>query len=290
MAAARGPARSVAALQDEAIGLIGAGSLAGALVRGLVAAGLDPGRLWVCNRGGQGLDHYRRLGAHATRSKQEVAAAANHLLLLVKPKDAPQALAELAPHFHTDHRLLSCVAGLPTAYLEQALGPGARVLRAMPNVAAEVRASATGLAAGLHALPGDVDAAHQLLEAVGTVVVVPESRLDAVTAVAGSGPAYIFLLMEAMLEAARTLDLPPGTAEQLVRQTALGAALLADHAGRTPGALRESVTSPGGTTEAALAVLRDAGFTGLVGDALRRAAVRSAELGRAWAVPGRALP
>ncbi len=270
---------------EETVGFVGAGSLAGALVRGLLASGVDPRTLVIINSSGQGLERFHRLGLTTAGSKAELAEAATTVLLLVKPKDAERALAELAPHLRPHHRLLSCVAGLPTAFIERALPHGARVLRAMPNVAAEVRASATGLAAGAHAGPEDVAAASGLLEAVGTVVVVPEDRLDAVTAVAGSGPAYFFLLMEALLDAAASLDLPQGVAERLVRQTALGAAMLANSSTRTPGALRESVTSPGGTTAAALEVLRTARFSRAMGDAVRRAAVRAAELGQAWTHP-----
>ena len=273
----------MAKLAEETVGFVGAGSLAGALVRGLLASAVDPARLAITNSSGQGLERYHRLGLATARTKAELAERATTLLLLVKPKDAERALAELAPHFREQHRLVSCVAGLPTAFIERALPGGARVLRAMPNVAAEVRASATGLAAGAHVGPEDIAAATHLLEAVGTVVVVAEDRLDAVTAVAGSGPAYFFLLMEALLEAAASLALPTGVAERLVRQTALGAALLASSSPRTPGALRESVTSPGGTTAAALEVLRSARFTPAMGDAVRRAAVRAAELGQAWA-------
>ena len=272
----------MARLVEETVGLIGAGSLAGALVRGLVAAGTEPARLIVCNRTGTGLERYQRLGVATARAKSDVAARATTLLLLVKPKDAAGALGELAPHFGPRHRLLSCVAGLPTAAIERALPDGARVVRAMPNVAAEVRLSATGLAAGRHVGPDDIAAATVLLEAVGSVVVVPEDQLDAVTAVAGSGPAYFFLLMEALLDAAASLGLPPGVAERLVRQTAMGAASLAATSARTPAALRESVTSPGGTTAAALEVLRTAGVPPAVGDAVRRAALRAAELGQAW--------
>lgn len=272
----------MAHLAEDALGLIGAGSLAGALSRGLVAAGRDPSRLAVCNRSGVGLERFRRLGLTTTQDKAAIAAHATTLVLLVKPKDAVTALGELAPHLDPDrHRLLSCVAGLATDSIERALPAGMRVMRAMPNVAAEVRASATALAAGRHASPRDLDAATSLLEAVGSVVVVPERLLDPVTAVAGSGPAYFFLLMESLQEAAASLGLPPTIAEQLVRQTALGAAQLAAGSARTPAALRESVTSPGGTTAAALEVLGAGGFGALIGDAVRRAAVRAAELGQA---------
>ncbi len=268
--------------EPTAVGLIGAGSLAQALVRGLLASGFPAGGLWVTNRTDPvRLQRFAAVGVR-TGDKAAVTAAADLLVLLVKPKDAAATLAELRPLVRPGHRILSCMAGISTAFIEQALGGEPAVLRAMPNVAAAVRASATALATGRFANERDAAAAGTLLRAVGDVVRVPEEALHAATAVAGSGPAYVFLLMEAMAEAAQGVGLPQAIAGQLVGQTLLGAARLAAESGQSPAELREAVTSPGGTTMAGLAVLREAGFREALVAAVGAAERRSRELGRQW--------
>jgi pyrroline-5-carboxylate reductase len=268
----------------ETVGLVGAGALADALVGGLLAAGLPPHRLWVAYRSpGPRVERFRAAGLHVTQDKAEVAAAARTLVLLVKPADAAAALAELRDLVRPDHRILSCMAGVSTAYIEGALGgQRTRVLRAMPNLGAAVGASATALAAGRFADAEDRQAARELLAALGDVVEVDEDLMDAVTAVAGSGPAYVYYLMEALGDAARALDLPAAVARRLILQTVFGAAKLALESGRPPADLRQAVSSPGGTTVAALEVLEACGFRGAVEAAVRRAAQRSRELGRQW--------
>lgn len=261
------------------VGFLGAGALTEALAGGLLAAGLPAERIWVCNRADDArLERFRRAGLHATRAKADLAAA-DTVVLAVKPGDAATALGELRPVLRPGQRVLSCMAGVSTAHIEEALGGAPRVLRAMPNVASAVRASATALCAGRHCAPGDLDAAARLLSAVGLVVRVDEALLDAATAVAGSGPAYVLLLAEAMAAAGQDLGLPGTVALQLTLQTLAGAARLALETERPPAVLRAAICSPGGTTLAGLRVLEDGGFADLVGAALRRAAERSRELG-----------
>ena len=270
---------------EGSLGLVGAGSLAWALAQGLASSGLPTERMWVCNRTGTGLERFDLLGMHTTALKAPLAGACTTLVLLMKPRDALAALAELRPHVRSRHRILSCVAGLGTAAIDNALGGGTRVVRAMPNVAAEIGASITAVAPGAHADAEDVQAAMALLASLGPVVQVLETELDAVTAVAGSGPAYFFLLMELLIDAAVQMGLERHLAERLVRQTALGAARLVAETERTPQALRISVTSPGGTTEAALARLAEGGLGPLMTEAVERATERGRELGRRWSTP-----
>jgi pyrroline-5-carboxylate reductase len=267
----------------DPVGFVGAGSLATALATGLLASGVPAEALWVGYRTeSDRLGWFRARGIRLTRDKAALARAARTLVLLVKPADADAALAELRDHLTATHRVVSCLAGVPTGYLEAALGGRPRVLRAMPNLASAVRASVTALCPGRSAGPEDAEAVGRLFARVGLVVPVVEDDLDAVTAVAGSGPAYVYLLMEALTDAAVDLGLPRDTAAPMVLQTVLGAAELAAASPRSPAELRASVTSKGGTTQAALEVLEAAGFRDLVARAVARARDRSRALGARW--------
>ena len=268
----------------EPIGFIGAGALAGFLADGLLAAGWPPAALWMCNRGDDArLLRFAGAGVHVTRAKAEVCGRAAMLLILVKPKDAPATLAELAPLLRPEHLVVSCMAGIPAAFIEAGLGGRPRVLRAMPNIGSAARASVTGLAPGRYADAADVDRATGVLQAVGMVAPVQESAMDAFTAVCGSGPAYVFLLMEALAAVAADLGLRGPLAQRMIVQTVLGAAQVAAASERPPEELRAGVSSRGGTTMAAVEVLEAAGFRQALGEAVRRAAARSRELGLAWA-------
>jgi pyrroline-5-carboxylate reductase len=176
--------------------------------------------------------------------------------------------------------VLSLAAGVPIVVVEAA-APDRPVVRAMPNTAALVGHGAAAIAAGRHATPAHLDTAEQILAAVGTVVRLPEEHLDAVTALSGSGPAYLFLVAEAMVEAGVLVGLPRDVADGLVRQTLLGAATLLARSDEGPEALRAAVTSPAGTTAAALRVLESRGVRAAFLDAVAAAAQRSRELGDA---------
>lgn len=268
------------------VGFLGAGALAEAVAGGLIASGLAPERMWVCNRADDGrLERFRRAGLHTSRAKADLAAA-DTIVLAVKPADAGPALRELGPVLRPAQRILSCMAGVPTAFVEEALGGRPRVARAMPNVASAVRASATALCAGRHCEPADMDAAARLLSAVGEVVRVDEAMLDAATAVAGSGPAYVLLLAEAMAASGQSLGLPGPVAVRLALQTMAGAARLALETERPLADLRAAICSPGGTTIAGLRVLEEGGFAAVAAAAITRAAERSRELGALQASPG----
>jgi pyrroline-5-carboxylate reductase len=206
------------------------------------------------------------------------------VVFAVKPGVVPQVLAELASVPERERlRVLwiSIAAGVPLARLEAGLPRGARVIRAMPNTPALVRRGATAFVANAAASERDRAAARALFASVGTVWEAPrEELLDAVTALSGSGPAYFFLLIEALIDAGIAVGLPADAARELALQTALGAAVLARESERSPGELREQVTSPGGTTQAGLARLAARDFRGAVAEAVRAAAERSRELGR----------
>ena len=201
------------------------------------------------------------------------------LVLAVKPGDAVEALAACAEALPDEALVLSIAAGITITELESAL-QDRPVVRAMPNTGALVGRGAAAISAGQHATELDLEVCERVLGAVGLVVRVPESQLDAVTGLSGSGPAYVFLLAEAMIEAGVLNGLPRDVTEQLVRQTLLGAATLLADDTTTPEALRAAVTSPGGTTAAGLAMLEAHGVRAAMLDAVTAATERSRELGR----------
>jgi pyrroline-5-carboxylate reductase len=190
----------------------------------------------------------------------------------------PAALESCAPSLPEGALVLSIAAGVTITTLEGAL-PGYAVVRAMPNTGALVGKGAAAIAAGTHADEPQLDLAERVLGAVGIVVRVPESQLDAVTGLSGSGPAYVFLLAEAMTDAGVLVGLPRATAAALVHQTVLGAATLLGDGNETPESLRAAVTSPGGTTAAGLQVLEARGMRAAVMDAVEAATKRSRDLG-----------
>jgi pyrroline-5-carboxylate reductase len=200
------------------------------------------------------------------------------VILAVKPGVVQAACEQVAALGVT--RVLSVAAGVTIERLERWLGHAVAVVRAMPNTPALVGAGASAIAGGTHAGPGDLDWAEGVLGSVGTVVRVDEGLLDAVTGLSGSGPAYVFLLAEAMVDAGVLVGLPRPTATALTVQTLLGSARLLAESGQTPESLRAGVTSPGGTTAAGLRALETASLRAAVLDAVSAAAERSAELGR----------
>lgn len=200
------------------------------------------------------------------------------VVVAVKPRDVHHLLEQIHPVFAEGQLLLTLAAGVPTSVFEKVLGE-VPVVRAMPNTPAIVREGITGIAGGAFAAPEHVNLAERVLSAVGPVTRLDEHLLDAVTAVSGTGPAYAFLLAEALTEAAIREGLPRDVAEMLVHQTVKGAGHLLVDTGRSPFELRSEVTSPGGTTAAAMHILEERGFRALVEDAVRAAALRSKELG-----------
>lgn len=259
----------------NAIVIVGGGNMGSALVGGLVSGGVAPGSIVVVEiDAAKRADLEARFGVRTSAAMVEGDGA----VIAVKPADAVAACAEAATL--GTPRLLSIAAGVNISALQSAAGERCAVIRAMPNTPALVGEGATAITAGPHCSEADVTWAEEILRAVGVVVRVPEEQMDAVTAVAGSGPGYVFLFAEALLEAAIAEGLPPDTADLLVRQLFKGAGVLLESSDETAAVLRERVTSPNGTTFAGLTALEESGLRAAVHKAVRAAAARSAELGR----------
>lgn len=262
------------------IGFIGAGNAVDALVRGLVRRGVvTPQRCFVTNRSNDVrlARLARECSVVTTRDKPRLIREADVIIIAVKPSAVPEVLDEIKGDVRARHLVISIAAGIQIETIEAALGTAA-VVRAMPNTSTAVGESATAICAGHHAGEAQLRVARAIFEAVGRVVEVPERFFDAVTGVSGSGPAYVYLLAEAMIEAAQREGLERGVAIELVSQTVLGAGRMLVETGDDPAVLRERVTSPGGTTMAAMEVFTEGGFLATVGRAIARATRRAGEL------------
>jgi pyrroline-5-carboxylate reductase len=266
---------------SQRIAFIGAGNMASALIEGLLAAHTcAPERIVATD---VRPDALAALSArHGIRTVDDNGAAARDadvVVLATKPQVFDALLPELAPHVDASKLVLSIAAGVPISVIERQLGHGVRVVRAMPNTPALVQIGATAIAAGSHAGVQDLELAEVVFRSVGIVERIPEALMDAVTGLSGSGPAYVFLLIEALTAAGVQVGLPEPTAAALVTQTVLGAAQLLRQSGETPESLRRKVTSPGGTTAAGLERFEQGGFRDLVAQAVQCATARGAELG-----------
>ena len=260
------------------VAVVGVGAMGEALVAGLLNAGWEPSELTlVVRRPERVAQLQKRTGIEVSLTPND-AGGREVVVISVKPRDVTELLGALKTALRPGQVLLSIAAGVPTSTYESALGDVA-VVRAMPNTPALVKEAVTGMAAGRHARKEELEKARLVLEAVGSVQQLDESLLDAVTAVSGTGPAYVFLLAEALTEAAVREGLPRDIAESFVNQTIRGAGHLLTETARGPFELRSQVTSPGGTTAAAVHVLEERGFRALVEDAVRAAAQRARELG-----------
>ncbi len=267
-------------MKIEKIAFLGAGNMAEALVKGLVASGLcTPARIVVADVDSRRLDHFHReYSVRGVTSNLAAVMGADVVMLSIKPQILPEVLKEVAPVLEARTLVLSIAAGVTTAKIEGVLGEGVRVVRSMPNTPALVRAGAAAICGGRWAEEKDLETAEQILRAVGVVVRVQELDMDAVTALSGSGPAYVFFMMEALLEAARRLQLDEDIARPLVYATIEGAARLIQETGVEAGELRQRVTSKGGTTAAALEVLRNRNVSEAFCEAVLAAHKRSREL------------
>lgn len=261
------------------VAILGAGAMGVVLADGLLAAGWQPDELVLAARREERRREVERTtGVACLLDPVQAAAGRAVVVLAVKPGDVPGLLARCAGSITPSQVVVSLAAGIPTALVESALGE-VPVVRAMPNTPAQIARAITAVAPGAHADAEAVARAHTVLGAVGTTIDLDESLLDAVTAVSGTGPAYVFILAEALVESAIREGLPWHAAERLVSETIRGAGMLLASSDLTPARLRAQVTSPGGTTAAAVHVLEERGFRALVEDAVRAAAQRSRELG-----------
>ena len=267
-------------MNNSKIAFIGAGNMANSLIRGLLAQGANPVNLLAFDVDAEKLHLLQQECGISIGPMAEISAQADVLVLAVKPQVMPAVCRELAPLLHKRPCLLiSIAAGIPLHSLQQWLGAEAAIVRSMPNTPALVSAGASALFANASTSAMQKQLAENILQAVGIVCWVPrESDIDAVTALSGSGPAYFFLLMEAMEASAVRLGLSAETARKLTLQTALGAALLAVDSDLPPSELRKRVTSPAGTTEQAINIFQSKGFVELVDDAMQAARQRSVEL------------
>lgn len=265
---------------DTSIGFIGAGNMAGALIEGLLANGVAPGRLWASDTDVARLSALAVKGVRTAAANVELVAACDVLVLAVKPQVMATAVKDLQAALAARPLLLvSIAAGIQIASLQQWTSPAQAIVRCMPNTPALVLAGATGVVANGQVSAEQKALADAVLKAVGLVCWLDsEDQLDAVTALSGSGPAYFFLMMEAMQAAGVKLGLPAATAQALTLQTAFGAAKLALQSDVDTAELRRRVTSPNGTTEAALKQFESDSFRELVDRALGKAAARSREL------------
>lgn len=277
--ASASPARPL----DQHVGFIGTGNMAEAMIKGLLGAGLvkaervsgsDP-------RAERVTEIHDRYGIHATRHNEDVARVADILVLSVKPQILTRISEEISTHLKPGALVVSIAAGVPVAVIERHLPVRTRVVRVMPNTPALVGAGATAIAAGGHATEEDLAVTQRLFDAVGKSVILPEEQLDAVTGLSGSGPAYVFLIIEALSDAGVKVGLSRYNAQALAAQTVLGAARLLIETGEHPGRLKDMVTSPGGTAIAGLHTLEAGGLRTTLINAVETATRRSRELGEA---------
>ncbi|WP_396659036.1 pyrroline-5-carboxylate reductase [Microbacterium oxydans] len=268
------------------LAFLGAGSMGGAILRGVVASGVRiDGGITATNRTGEkaeafaGLDEVTSIAlADRPEGNVEAAAGARIVLVGVKPAMVPDLLREIAPHLAADAIVVSVAAGVTLQTFADVLGSEARVIRSMPNTPSTVRKGVTGLAAGAAVPAEDIALVRRLFETVGAVVEVPESQIDALSTISGSGPAYVYLLIEELTKAAVGMGFTDADARLMVEQTFIGATALLDASGEAPAELRRRVTSPKGTTERAVAVLQEARLDRTFAEAADAALARAREL------------
>lgn len=268
-------------LENKKIGFVGAGLMAEAIARGLLKAGIGPGRINASDPDDRRRDLFQKeLGINTTVDNASLAGFADIIILAVKPNVVSQAIADFGGALNAGHLLISIVAGVKTDAIESKLAGEIPVVRVMPNTPSLVGEGISAVAPGRYAGSEHVDVARGIFEAVGKVVQVTEDKMDAVTGLSGSGPAYVYMLIEALADGGVRAGLPKATALVLAAQTVAGAARMVLETGEHPAVLRDRVMTPGGTTVAGVAVLERSGFRSAAMEAVKAAADRSAELGK----------
>ncbi|MBX5483142.1 MAG: pyrroline-5-carboxylate reductase [Myxococcaceae bacterium] len=268
-------------MAPRTIAFLGAGNMAEALIRGLLKAkAAEPTQLiGTTRRPERGEELTKAYGIRTTLDNVAATREADVVILAVKPQALDKLLVQIAPAVDRHKLVISIAAGVPIGALERKLGAGARIVRAMPNTPALVGRGACAIAAGEHATEDDLALAASIFDSVGITTVVEESLIDAVTGLSGSGPAYIFLIIEALSDAGVKVGLPRYTAQKLATQTVLGSAHLLMETQAHPGQLKDQVTSPGGTAIAGLHTLEAGGLRTTLIDAVEAATRRAKELG-----------
>lgn len=269
-------------LTNKKITFVGAGSMAEAIIAGLLAKKMiQPTQITAMNR--QNREKLQRLtktyGIHTTTDKEEAVTNADIVVLAFKPKNIIEGIDNIREYIHEKQLFISILAGITTPFIEEVLNFSAPVIRVMPNTSAAVGLSATAISSGKYASMEHVKIAEQLFKAIGTVTVVPENLQDAVTGVAGSGPAYIYYFVEAMERAALELGIDEQQGKALVLETLKGAVKMLESSPKTPAELYKEVMSPGGATEAAIKVLESYEFQQAIVAAIKRSAERAKEMG-----------
>lgn len=269
-------------LASHTIGFIGAGNMAEALIRGLVRGQHVPvGNVVASAPRRERLDELARAyGIDVTTDNGAVAARSGIVVLSIKPQIMDKVLLEIGGKLKPGSLVISIAAGVDTATIEAAVNDSVHVVRAMPNTPALVGAAATAVSPGKHASVADLATARALFDAVGITVELDEGQLDAVTGLSGSGPAYIFLILEALADAGVKVGLARRNAQRLAAQTVMGSAKLLLETDEHPGKLKDMVTSPGGTAIAGLHTLEQGGLRTTLINAVETATKRSRELGR----------
>ncbi|MBT3813270.1 MAG: pyrroline-5-carboxylate reductase [Gammaproteobacteria bacterium] len=270
-------------MKTKKIGFIGGGNMAHSLISGLIGSGHSAQQIWVADADENKLSSLASsMHVNTSATNDALISAVDVVVLAVKPQVIAEVIQASKASFNkTDVLLVSIAAGINQQSLSKWVGANKAIVRCMPNTPALVQTGATGLHANKNVNEEQHDLAENIMRSVGIAVWVEnESELDAVTAVSGSGPAYFFLLMEAMEKSALELGLSQHTAQLLIEQTALGAARIALESNESPGTLRNRVTSPGGTTEQAIKTFEQGGFTELVKQALQAANDRSISLSK----------
>ncbi len=264
------------------IGFLGAGKMATALAQGFIRAGLASGQQILASDPIEPAcsSFAKATGGRTTSSNVEVVSSSDTVFLSVKPDQVNGVLSQIREAFTKKQLLLSIAAGIPISKLEGGLNPGSRVIRVMPNTPALVGASASAFALGSSATSEDGDLARKMLSAVGVAFQVKEALLDAVTGLSGSGPAYVYLVIEALSDGGVAAGLPRDIATKLAAQTVLGSAKMVLETGAHPGALKDMVTSPGGTTIEGLHELEKGKLRGTLMSAVRAATEKARKLGQ----------
>ena len=272
-------------LDNKKIAVIGAGHMGRALIGGMLRAKLtSPKNITASRRGEDALAEMRRQwGIHAVADNKKAVSGADIIILAVKPQMSKSVLAELAHKIDKSQLIISVMAGITTDAIGRKLRKPCPVVRAMPNTPCLVDAGATAIAAGVHAREKDLQLAEKIFSSVGKVVTLGESALDAVTGLSGSGPVYIFMVIEAMIDGGVKMGIPRPIAAQLAAQTVFGAAKLVIETGKHPAILKDEVTTPGGTAINAIHMLEAKGLRSVLIDAIVTATQRSQELSRLYA-------
>ena len=269
-------------IQDTSIAVIGAGNMGKAMIGSIVQSGLIPSsNILVSDSDPATLTAAaEKWGVSTVQDNRSAADGREVVILCIKPQEASIILGEISPGLNSDCLIISIMAGVSTQRIESGLGSSNPVVRVMPNILAKIRASISAICPGRHATSEHVETASKIIGSAGPTVRVEEKHMDAVTGLSGSGPAYIYLLIDALADGGVNMGLPKSVALQLATHTVLGAARMVAESGDHPAILKDSVTSPGGTTIAGLQALEKRGFRDALMSAVEAATRRSIELGK----------